>query len=196
MKRVATTLNQCLGVSLSYIRSVRNSNLFRCRRIQSHRRTVRNHKVFGGVGSGGIAGDAGGHTLFLVIVAQVQQAALFHDHRTGVGLVSRDGHLVQHQMSAVFHNEERRHVSSADAAERAAAMNDQRFAAFYGQRWAGNGRSGDQDIGDVRVHIARPFIVKIDRRLARLTGRLRGGIFRRQRGYESAWDEGYYHAQH
>ena len=32
-------------------------------------------------------------------------------------LVERDGHIVQHQMSAVFHNEERRPVSSAAAAE-------------------------------------------------------------------------------
>ena len=173
-----------------------NADLLLRRRVQTHGCTIVNHKVFGDVGNGGVAGDAGGVAVFLVIVAQVQQTARFHYHRTLVGHVSSDSHIVQHQMSAFFYNEERRLLLSAAAAERAAAVNDQRFAAFHGQRISGDDRTIDTEIRNVCIQVIRP-IRCLELRLACLTGRLRGGIIRRERSRnESAGDEGSYHGQH
>ena len=99
-------------------------------------------------------------------------------------------------MSAVFYDEERRLLRSAATAERAVAVNDQRFAAFHGQRITGDDRAVDTEIRNVCIQVTRPNRC-LDLRLARLTGRLRGGIIRRERSRnESAGDEGSYHSQH
>ena len=99
-------------------------------------------------------------------------------------------------MSAIFYNEERRLLCSACAAERAAAVNDQRFAFFHGKRITGDDRASDTEIRNVCIQVTRPKRC-LDLSLARLTGRLRGGIIRCERSRnESAGDEGSYHGQH
>ena len=99
-------------------------------------------------------------------------------------------------MSAIFYNEERRLLCSACAAERAAAVNDQRFAFFHGKRITGDDRASETEIRNVCIQVTRPKRC-LDLSLARLTGRLRGGIIRCERSRnESAGDEGSYHGQH
>ena len=132
----------------------------------------------------------------LVIVAEVKQTAAFHiDRAITANLVVLNGHFVQDKVAALLNDDYR--LICRSIGNKTAAVEDQRLAASNSQRGTGANRVGNGDIGDVRAQIGRPVIRQLDRRLARLTGRLRGGIIRRKRSRnESAWDEGDYHGQH
>ena len=174
---------------------VTDADFLRCRIIQTHSRVICNDDVLSrSVVS--VVRNTRSTALLLVIVAEVQQAAFFHiDRALLANLVVLNDQIVQNQMTAIFHNDQRNPGRSTS--QIAVAVEDQRLAAFDIQRCARCYGACDRDIRDVRVQAARPLVVNQFNCLARLTGRLHGGIIRRKRSRnESAGDEGYYHGQH